>query len=232
MYARCRSNILIHVRSQTHTHTPNTQHTSTPTPTHTHPHNTTQHIRAPHTHTHTRTDTMDTFADSSWYFLRYLDAHNRKAPLNAEKASPVDMYIGGIEHAVLHLLYARFVTKFLHDIDLAPREPFEHLITQVRSMHANAVLYLVFYTLCMDPHPSQTSLTRLTLKLTQGYTKAHARLTLKLIQALASQDSRESSKPHTRLSSLTALTVLFSTHTLSSSSSLLSLRCLLPCVSE
>jgi leucyl-tRNA synthetase len=64
-------------------------------------------------------DTMDTFVCSSWYFLRYTDAHNEKEPFSKEKAKiwlPVDKYIGGIEHACGHLLYFRFFTKFLHDI--------------------------------------------------------------------------------------------------------------------
>jgi leucyl-tRNA synthetase len=80
------------------------------------------------------TDTMDTFFDSSWYFLRYTDPHNDKAPFNKEKADywmPVDIYIGGIEHAVLHLLYARFFEKFLNDLGMVKyEEPFEKLITQ------------------------------------------------------------------------------------------------------
>ncbi len=80
------------------------------------------------------TDTMDTFFDSSWYFLRYTDPHNDQKPFDEKKANywmPVDIYIGGIEHAVLHLLYARFFEKFLHDLGLVEyEEPFERLITQ------------------------------------------------------------------------------------------------------
>jgi leucyl-tRNA synthetase len=80
------------------------------------------------------TDTMDTFVDSSWYFLRYCDPKNEKLPFDKEKVDywmPVDIYIGGIEHAVLHLLYSRFFTKFLNDIGLVSvDEPFEKLLTQ------------------------------------------------------------------------------------------------------
>lgn len=80
------------------------------------------------------TDTMDTFLDSSWYFLRYCDPHNAKEPFDKEKAKywmPVDQYIGGVEHAILHLLYARFFTKFLYDIGYSPvSEPFTNLLTQ------------------------------------------------------------------------------------------------------
>jgi leucyl-tRNA synthetase len=82
------------------------------------------------------TDTMDTFVDSSWYFLRFCDPWAENRPFNPAKARhfmPVDQYIGGIEHAILHLLYARFYTKALVDVGLAsgvPREPFARLFTQ------------------------------------------------------------------------------------------------------
>lgn len=80
------------------------------------------------------TDTMDTFFDSSWYFLRYCDPKNEKAPFNKEivdKWFPVNQYIGGVEHAVMHLLYARFFHKALRDINLvSSNEPFKRLLTQ------------------------------------------------------------------------------------------------------
>jgi len=80
------------------------------------------------------TDTMDTFVDSSWYFLRYCDARNERAAW--DKAAlrewmPVDQYIGGVEHAILHLMYARFFTKALADMELLDvQEPFSALFTQ------------------------------------------------------------------------------------------------------
>ncbi|PIA14684.1 leucyl-tRNA synthetase [Coemansia reversa NRRL 1564] len=94
------------------------------------------------------TDTLDTFVDSSWYYLRYIDPHNNKLPFDPAKASaamPVDIYIGGVEHAILHLLYARFICKFLwrtHAFGLPDTqqgsrlgrsykgEPFKRLLTQ------------------------------------------------------------------------------------------------------
>ena len=80
------------------------------------------------------TNTMPQWAGSSWYFLRYVDSHNEKELVSKEKAHkylPVDMYIGGVEHAVLHLLYSRFYTKFLHDIGVVDfDEPFVKLFNQ------------------------------------------------------------------------------------------------------
>jgi len=80
------------------------------------------------------TDTMDTFVDSSWYFLRYLDAENKDAAWDRTAADhwmPVDQYIGGVEHAILHLMYARFFTKALADLgSLGVQEPFANLFTQ------------------------------------------------------------------------------------------------------
>lgn len=85
-------------------------------------------------HAHRETDTMDTFICSSWYYMRYTDPHNDKKPFDRDKVnywSPVDQYIGGIEHAILHLLYSRFFTKVLRDAKLLDYdEPFANLLTQ------------------------------------------------------------------------------------------------------
>lgn len=80
------------------------------------------------------TDTMDTFVDSSWYFLRYLSPNDANQPFDRKTVDswlPVDQYIGGVEHAILHLLYSRFITKVLHDLDfIGFDEPFGALFTQ------------------------------------------------------------------------------------------------------
>ena len=79
-------------------------------------------------------DTMDTFVDSSWYFLRYCDARNSEKPFDKKKADywmNVDQYIGGVEHAILHLLYARFFQMVMHNLGLVDaEEPFDNLLTQ------------------------------------------------------------------------------------------------------
>ena len=79
-------------------------------------------------------DTMDTFVDSSWYFLRYCDAHNDKEPFAKDKVDywmDVDQYIGGVEHAILHLMYARFFQMVMYDLGLSKNEePFKNLLTQ------------------------------------------------------------------------------------------------------
>jgi leucyl-tRNA synthetase len=80
------------------------------------------------------TDTMDTFVDSSWYFYRYCDPHNDRAPFDPEKIAywfPIDQYIGGVEHAILHLIYSRFFTKVMRDLGLVRHdEPARRLFTQ------------------------------------------------------------------------------------------------------
>jgi leucyl-tRNA synthetase len=80
------------------------------------------------------TDTMDTFVDSSWYFYRYTDAKNSEAPFDSDKANywfPIDQYIGGVEHAILHLIYSRFWTKVMRDLNMIKNdEPAERLFTQ------------------------------------------------------------------------------------------------------
>ncbi|QMV18332.1 leucine--tRNA ligase [Granulicella sp. 5B5] len=80
------------------------------------------------------TDTMDTFVDSSWYFYRYTDAHNAQAPFDSAKANywfPIDQYIGGVEHAILHLIYSRFWTRVMRDLGFIENaEPATRLFTQ------------------------------------------------------------------------------------------------------
>ncbi len=87
------------------------------------------------------TDTMDTFTCSSWYYMRYTDPHNEHAPFDPKIANawmPVDQYIGGIEHAILHLLYSRFFTKVLRDIGMLDfDEPFTNLLCQGMVLDAN-----------------------------------------------------------------------------------------------
>lgn len=91
------------------------------------------------------TDTMDTFTCSSWYFMRYTDPHNNELPYNRKKANhwmPVDNYIGGIEHAILHLLYSRFWTKVARDLGMIDvDEPFTNLLTQgmVKDAHGDTM---------------------------------------------------------------------------------------------
>ena len=93
-------------------------------------------VACPHCGTSAKreTDTMDTFIDSSWYYLRFSDASNQELPFSKERVNewlPVDQYVGGIEHAILHLLYSRFFTKVLRDRQLLNfDEPFKRLLTQ------------------------------------------------------------------------------------------------------
>ncbi|CCE78139.1 Piso0_000754 [Millerozyma farinosa CBS 7064] len=98
------------------------------------------HTECPKCHSSAKrdTDTMDTFMDSSWYFFRYTDPKNTELPFDKKKANalmPVDMYIGGVEHAILHLLYSRFISKFLADAGYwdnpeLNNEPIKQLVTQ------------------------------------------------------------------------------------------------------
>ena len=95
-----------------------------------------QHVKCPKCGGDARreSDTMDTFVDSSWYFYRYCDPKNDKAPFDSKKIAywfPIDQYIGGVEHAILHLIYSRFWTKFMRDLGIISNaEPVARLFTQ------------------------------------------------------------------------------------------------------
>ncbi len=90
------------------------------------------------------TDTMDTFVESSWYFYRFADAHNDKLPFDPKKVAywaPVDFYSGGVEHAILHLIYSRFFARVFHDLGMIDhKEPFTHLLTQGMVLKDGAVM--------------------------------------------------------------------------------------------
>ena len=90
------------------------------------------------------TDTMDTFVDSSWYFYRFADAHNDQMPFDPKKVAywcPVDFYSGGVEHAILHLIYSRFFARVFHDLGMIDHvEPFTHLLTQGMVLKDGAVM--------------------------------------------------------------------------------------------
>jgi hypothetical protein len=90
------------------------------------------------------TDTMDTFVDSSWYFLRFCDPHNESLPFDPAKVAywgPVDFYSGGVEHAILHLIYSRFFTRVFRDVGLTTLdEPFTRLLTQGMVLKAGQVM--------------------------------------------------------------------------------------------
>jgi leucyl-tRNA synthetase len=90
------------------------------------------------------TDTMDTFVDSSWYFLRFCDPHNETLPFDPQKVAywgPVDFYSGGVEHAILHLIYSRFFTRVFRDLGMASLdEPFTRLLTQGMVLNGGQVM--------------------------------------------------------------------------------------------
>ncbi|MEZ5284493.1 MAG: leucine--tRNA ligase [Vicinamibacterales bacterium] len=90
------------------------------------------------------TDTMDTFVDSSWYFYRFADAHNDRMPFDPKKVAywcPVDFYSGGVEHAILHLIYSRFFSRVFRDLGMVDHsEPFTHLLTQGMVLKDGAVM--------------------------------------------------------------------------------------------